>query len=207
MLNSWGQIGGDLLLRHLFDYELGGFYVDVGCADPEHLSNTRLFYEGRWRGICIDAEDRRARFKEARPEDIFIQAVVGEPKEVTLHHFSPDVITTVGQKEHNFMGGYELLGTEQVTQKPLSEILKENNVQKIDLLCIDTEGNDLEVLKTHNWDIRPRIIIVEEFHFYERRKLPELGDFLKEKGYRKIADTLIDGIYADTERYSKFLRD
>lgn len=204
MLVSYAQLGTDLLVHHIFDYKNDGVYVDVGCADPQHLSETYYLYEKGWSGLCIDATDKGQKYNIIRPKDTFVRAVVGQEGEATFNYFEPDIICTIKQKDYNLQGGYKFIREEKVKVIPLRDILKNNNISHIDLLSVDTEGNDLEVLKSHNWDIRPKVIVVEEYDFYAKKKLPEVGEYLLEKGYKKIGDSLIDGIYADEERYTKF---
>jgi hypothetical protein len=203
---SRSQIGTEFVVQHLLNYQPLGTYVEVGCADPEHLSATWFFYQKGWRGICIDALDRSERWQHVRPEDKFIKAVVGARGKTEFHRFSSDLIGTTREDycEDNIKAGYAYLETTEEEKVPLSELVKD--LKEIDLLLVDAEGMDLEVLQSYDWVLRPKIVVVEEYHFYEKRKIPEIGEWLATKGYRKIADVLIDGIYAREDIYHNFLR-
>ena len=80
---------------------------------------------------------------------------------------------------HTEMGKVQLI--------PLREYVANKGVEKIDLLKIDTEGHDLFVLESLDWDThRPRAIVCE----FEDRKTEPLGytvkdmhRFLSERGY------------------------
>ena len=65
----------------------------------------------------------------------------------------------------------------------LDDILHEHQVQHIDFLSIDVEGLDLEVLRTHDWSLRAKLIAVEA------DQGSPAAAFLVEKGYIQRAIT------------------
>ena len=49
--------GQDRAIANLFAQEPGGYFVDVGAAEPSAASNTRtLERDLGWRGLCIEAD-------------------------------------------------------------------------------------------------------------------------------------------------------
>jgi hypothetical protein len=79
---SFAQGGEDVALYKRLKYHVPpnemGLYIDIGCGDPHHLSNTFLFYSFGWQGVCIDANpDHSERWPILRPRDTFICAAVG----------------------------------------------------------------------------------------------------------------------------------
>jgi hypothetical protein len=61
------------------DTEYRGFYVDIGAFDPIVSSNTHLLHRRGWRGIDVDANpDALPRFAQHRPDDINLNAAVGD---------------------------------------------------------------------------------------------------------------------------------
>ena len=67
-------------------------------------------------------------------------------------------------------------------------------------MSIDTEGYDIEVLKSNDWKkFRPHFIILETLEYREKntgKKLNDICDkYMSEVGYSKIADTYINTIY------------
>lgn len=204
---AYGQVGADLLINQFLQNKETGFYVDVGCNDPEIYSNTRFFYEKGWHGLAIDAIDKKAQWADQRPRDTFVQEVVGNGEEVTFNYFKEDALSTINQSVWNEKCGYGLDYSIKVKTKPLSQILEEHNVSWVDLLCVDVEGHDLEALQTHNWDIMPKMVIVEDYLFGQYKKRTEITDFLLGKGMHKIADTLIDSVFSDDETLRKYQND
>jgi hypothetical protein len=87
---------------------------------------------------------------------------------------------------------------------PLKKILEKHAGQKeIDILSVDTEGYDLEVLESNDWQkFRPRFLIIETLEYKNDgtgKKLNDIFDTYTEKiGYKKIADTYINTIYEKT---------
>jgi len=65
-------------------------------------------------------------------------------------------------------------------------LIKENNVKKIDLLHIDTEGYDFEIIKLIDFNkIKPSMILYEHKHLSENDKT-DCMEYLKNKGYSLI---------------------
>ena len=50
---SYAQEYEDIILFRYLHTVAKGFYIDVGCNDPEEISVTRFFYDRGWNGINI----------------------------------------------------------------------------------------------------------------------------------------------------------
>lgn len=62
-------------LKHVPD----GFYIDVGAAEPGHLSVTRLFYENGWSGINIEPNPQLFQeLQKARTRDVNLMVGAAE---------------------------------------------------------------------------------------------------------------------------------
>ena len=62
----------------------------------------------------------------------------------------------------------------------------EPDAEAIDFLSIDTEGTELDILRSIDWKaFRPKLLCVEN-HFLERHQ----ADFLRGVGYRRTGKTL-----------------
>lgn len=72
----------------------------------------------------------------------------------------------------------------------INEIVKEYNINQIDLLHTDTEGHDYTILMNYNFEIKPKLIIFEHKHmdglFKVGIKYNELTNKLLSLGYIKI---------------------
>lgn len=72
----------------------------------------------------------------------------------------------------------------------INEIVKEYNINQIDLLHTDTEGHDYTILMNYNFEIKPKQIMFEHKHmdglFKTGFKYNELSNKLLSLGYKKI---------------------
>lgn len=75
-----------------------------------------------------------------------------------------------------------------VSGKPLSEIIKIENLSYISLMIVDVEGAELPVLKSFPWDSVPVETILCELHPYAWPQFSydgkEMSEFLKSRKYR-----------------------
>lgn len=57
MLNSNSQLGQDLIAKKFFKFNpsKNKLFVDVGAFDGLHFSNTFLFFQDGWSGVCVEA--------------------------------------------------------------------------------------------------------------------------------------------------------
>jgi hypothetical protein len=112
-----------------------------------------------------------------------------------------------GEAIDNFTGGSTLLlrkdpefsedNYELVEGKTFESIMRENNVKKIDLLVIDTEGYDTEIIKTINFNkIEITSIFFERWEykkdFYISENFSELEEGIKILHNNGYSTTSID---------------
>ncbi|MEJ0001579.1 MAG: FkbM family methyltransferase [bacterium] len=205
---SYSQSGEDLLLDSFLSHKRKGFYVDVGAYDPVYLSNTYKFYKRGWRGIQIEPNPKRiAWFKKRRPGTINLNVGIGEKSTSKFFIFDADALSTFSAEEaakaKSF--GHEVLDTITVDILPLKEVFDAYAKDTvIDFMSVDTEGYDLEVLKTNDWtQYRPQFIVLETVEYdrnkYGKKENAVYDKFMSEINYEKVADTYINTIYRDTK--------
>lgn len=188
----YSQFGEDVFLRSFFrGKKSAGFYVDVGANHPMRCSNTYLLYKNGWRGINIEPD--RVSYQLLtwfRGRDTNIRCGIGRGETGTFYR-SKDPRQGTFRKEvasRNQSRGISLVHEETIQMRELSDILREHRVTAIDVLSIDTEGYDLEVLETLDFDaVRPTIIIAEEHDFdISKAETSPIFSYLSSKGYRLI---------------------
>lgn len=192
--NSYSQWGEDILIDNLLGRKKGGFYVDVGAYDPTRFSNTKRFYLKGWRGINIEPDPIRInKFYKERPKDINLNVGVANKNGLLdFFKFDPQTLSTFSKsaaadyQKH----GYTLNETFKVRVSKLGQILgKERKNKQIDFLSIDTEGFDLEVLKSNNWKkFHPKVICIETCK-------NDADKILSKLGYKKVYQTAVNSIY------------
>lgn len=195
---SYSQEGEDLILRRIFEEKDKGFYVDVGAHHPKRFSNTYLFYKMGWRGINIEPRPgSKEEFEKVRKKDINIEAAISDvPTKLTYFIFDEPALNSFDRElsiKRASETKYKIIKELTLTTVKLSEILNKyiEPKQTIDFLSIDTEGFDLSVLNSNDWErFKPTVILCEDsdfdFNYPEKSKV---FNFLVEKKYKLIAKT------------------
>jgi FkbM family methyltransferase len=205
-MKSLSQFGEDVVAIRYFKLKRGGIYVDIGAYDGVYLSNTAMLeLQYGWRGVL--AEPIRAaydRMVECRPRSVCIYGAVS-PEKGPLRFiysaadggmlsgttFDPRHHARVEEESRRQHAQVEFLLVPAIHP---NEVLRAAaalapggpDAKAIDFLSIDTEGTELDILKSIDWEtFRPKLLCVEN-HFRERLQ----ADFLQGVGYRQTGKTL-----------------
>lgn len=191
MKESYAQMGEDLVCDHYLSEKQHGTYVDIGAYEPIFLSNTYLFYKRGWKGVCVEPNALLANeYREKRPNDTFFTEACGRPN---LKFKLSDA--------HDSLSSCSDEGV-PVKSRPLSEYLA--IFPHVDILSIDSEGMELEILKTNDWEkYKPSMIIVEIIDYVTKRKNEEVINFLKLQGYGLVCDNSINAIFLKDNLYKE----
>ena len=194
MNETISQLGADdWVLSH---YEKG-YFVDAGCCDGEHISNTYKLEKLGWNGICIDVFPKNF---DRRPNSKVVEAALHGIKDLELDFTiskAPEIsgITDyLGKKGTAAYTGWEPYVDKIIKVKTqlLHEILDANNAPSfIEYLNIDIEGVELEVLRTFPFD-RYKFGCISLEHNYEEPRRTHIKDLLKSKGYTYIKQVKAD---------------
>lgn len=143
-----------------------GFYVDVGGGHPVADNVSFHFYLKGWKGIVVEPQSNLAEaYATLRPRDIVAGHLVGREEGVVtfhkvdrLHGFST-IVEANAKGAAEFGAGYS---TEELRIRPLSAVLDEHKVTRIDFLKIDVEGAEADVLSGIDWKRhRPAVLCIE----------------------------------------------
>lgn len=195
---SYSQINQDIWVLEKTNFKKNGYYIDIGCADGENISNTFLldkYYN--WYGLCIDV---LARNMEKRTCNVFKGLVYDQEKVVEFvkadfnSDFSGIQENLTKFKDHMKTSPIEKHQT-IITQK----VFDAYNVPKyIDFLSLDVEGSELNVLKGIDFNKHIFKIIMLE-HNFEQPARDNIRQFLEEKNYKYITSNQWDDIYMFNE--------
>ncbi len=195
-VKSYSQEGEDLITARYFGNKKNGFYIDVGANHPKKFSNTYYFYKRGWKGINIDPlPGSKTIFDKLRKNDININLGISDKEGKMIYFmFEEPQLNTFSEKikKNRLKTGKKLIDKKYIKIKTLSTILNNLKIKmQIDFLTIDTEGFDLNVLKSNNWvKYSPKLIIVEDIDFkLEKYKSSNIFNFLSKKGYVLFAKT------------------
>jgi FkbM family methyltransferase len=199
------QAGEDIIIEHFLPTKKDGFYIDIGAHDPIKLSNTFLFHNKGWTGINIEPTPSKIwLFNFFRNKDKNLNVGVGPTvSEMNFYIFEKSMFNTFDTNEVRELQKIDVKPIKTITVPvlPLKNILEKYAKNKeIDIMSIDTEGQDMEVLKSNDWDkFRPRFVILETSEYKDGiiiKKPDNVFDkYMNAIGYNMVADTHINTIY------------
>jgi FkbM family methyltransferase len=172
-----GQTGEDFLLWEYFGHRSRGFYIEIGAFDGIYMSNSYVFEQQGWSGICIEAIPKYAQLcVQNRPQATCLQmACVGDEKleEVEFSVEEMGIVSGIAARSddpglantYRFFGqpftGFEKI---MVPAATLNRILATHlpDGTDIDFISLDVEGKDIEVLRALDFDrYGPKVLLVE----------------------------------------------
>ena len=161
----YSQFGEDKILSEIIPKNFDdGIYVDVGCFHHKKHSNTYMLHKRGWKGVNIDMEKEKIElFNISRPKDYnYLGAISDKIEKVKIYRNQKyGVSSTI---HPNYLNKKDIIDETFIETTTLNHVLSISPYKdvKIDLLNIDTEGNDFKVLKSLNLELyKPSIIIVE----------------------------------------------
>jgi hypothetical protein len=167
-----------------------GFFLEVGCADAELISNTHLLEKNGWRGIAIDPLPRTV------VERALVAGEAGREVQFAICHTNPDlsgIVDALGCHRDNVLGGDHEVVT--LSTQTLGDILKKHDAPGfIEYMSLDVEGSEYEVLRAFPFDEYAFGCISVE-HNYELDKKELVHDLLTANGYALYKDVEWDSWY------------
>jgi FkbM family methyltransferase len=156
--------------------------VEIGCAYPEFLSNSKNFIDKGYKAILIDANNK---FSDLQSHYHSLNTNV-EVVNCAITDFEGEVSFDTTQEFTH--GGISNDGQIKVKAQTLKKVLEDSklNLTEIGILSLDVEGHDQIVLESIFKDnIYPEIIIVEA---NDKKARDEQEKILSEK-YDLIIET------------------
>ena len=180
----YAEFAEDIMVNRILKNFKKGFYLDVGAYHPYKGSLTQNLYKRGWKGLNLDiSESSIDLFNIARPKDININCAVSDFNGETYYYENSPI-----NQQNSLINQNEKQKKIKIQCLKLSEILKLNNIDKVDYLNIDTEGNELKVLAGLDFNkINPFLFTIEDnsFDLKNLEKLEKIN-FLYEKKYELI---------------------
>jgi FkbM family methyltransferase len=193
MNKSYAQLGQDLLALKFFSFypARDKFFLDVGAFDGIGFSNTHLFFESGWRGVCVEPvlknfvklqklyEGEEVITVRAAASDFDGQLELNVATIPWAEDWGSDVSSPSDDAKERWPD--YVWEKEVVPTTTINKILNANKVDRVDFVSIDVEGQELAVLR--GFDLakyQPHLIVVEYSNKFERQ---ELSEHLKKHGY------------------------
>jgi len=193
-----------------------GFFIEAGANNGLWQSNTYYLEEILgWNGLLVEPNPtsfQQCQIHRSSSNNLLIHSALVDleyEKEYIEGYFSETdyentLMAQVGDAaildhQKKRWGEKELL---KVPATSLSNILDENNIEKIDFFSLDVEGYELKVLNGINIKKhRPTYVCVEVWDNYPTRD--EVLDFFPKNGYNLVEKmTKQDYLFVDTEKSS-----
>jgi FkbM family methyltransferase len=204
---SYGQFQQDLwVTRGVAPGKRDGYYVDVGSADGELISNTKLLDDLGWKGVCIDPFPKNM---GQRTCQVFRQPVFSESGKLVKFRAAGN-LGGIDQDLNRYKS------TDAVAHAPMVEFVtatldgilaKAHAPKYIDYMNLDVEGAEYDVLRGLSFD-RYQIGSLTVEHNYEMAKREAIHNLLAAKGYVRVRSWEVDDWYVHgslVPRYQDFI--
>lgn len=209
---SYAQQGEDLILDTICEALnlCDPSYLDIGACGPIEGNNTYLLYKNSKGhgvlvepnpGMCVGLRAKRPRNTVLNvgigdgTETIADYFMIGGPSGAALNTFSREMAESYSANTNgqNYVA--------EVIQMPLVSINKtmtEHFGSAPNIVSIDTEGFDLRILKSIDFErFRPAIFCVETLIYGTRKEDREILDFMAAKNYVVRGGTFVNTIFID----------
>jgi len=210
---SYSQCGEDRIVKYVLDV-LGvthPSYLDIGAHHPVRINNTYLFYESGCTGVCVEPNSSLfERLRQARPRDTCLNVGVGgnHRRAAPFYEMASATLSTFSEyearryvEEH----GQQIVRATEVDIDTPGEIVRRHFQGPPDFISLDVEGLELEILEAFDLTgMRPVVFCVETMTYAtdgSGRKLTQVIAHLTAAGYMVYADTHINTIFVDRERW------
>ncbi len=168
-----------------------GYYVDVGSADGEFISNTFLLDQMGWKGVCIDPFPKNM---AKRTCQVFTQPVFSESGKKLLFRAAGD-LGGIEKDLGKFKTELSSAPMVEVVTATLDELLaKAHAPQWIDYMNIDVEGAELDALHGLSLD-RYQVGAFTIEHNFETEKRARIQQLLEARGYVRVRSWEVDDYY------------
>ncbi len=209
----YSQYGQDKFVhQRYFPDKKEGTFVDIGAYDGVHLSNTYFFEkELNWTGICFEPIPSVFEKLTLNRTCSCIQGCVSNKKGTRdfLHIKGyGEMLSGIVQnysKEHRKRIGYEFTTNDdskellRVKCFLLNDTLAEQGISHIDFLSLDTEGGELDILKSIDFsEITIDVISVEDN--YEDKRINNL---LSKHGFTCVKKLKSDLIFVHKRLHNR----
>lgn len=200
------QFGQDAFVAELSGQKRGGVFLDIGANDGATFSNTLYLEQALgWTGIAVEPHpDVFQKLRACRKCDLFNGCVSDHDGVLRFLAVSggADELSTLSAVENASDAHHQALldrmlaqygGEKRVVEVECltpASLLKRFKVKRLDYLSLDTEGCELQILRSFDFNACP-VEVVD----VENREGSELFKLMTRNGYRLIRCLGCDEIY------------
>lgn len=206
---SFAQNFEDVMIWRALGHIKNGFYIDIGAAEPEVDSVTKVFYDNGWNGINVEpAASPFKRLSAARKNDINLHSLVGENigfQEFFLIGEECGLSTVLpGLADKHVAAGWSRR-TVTMPVTTLATICEEHVRSEIHFLKIDAEWSELAILRGANFKrFRPWVVLFEATPIGDGpHSYIDCEAILEQEGYKYLYNDGINRYWSSEEKYSE----
>jgi FkbM family methyltransferase len=186
---SKSQIGQDLFALSQNGFKRNGYFVEIGAASGVNLSNTYLLEKQfDWTGILVEPAPVWHEELHRERNSIIDKRCVWSQSGQILNFVSadtPELSTIATFIESDFHKDNRQGTTLMVASVSLIDLLAEYDApREIEFLSIDTEGSELSILESFDFDTYKIKCIAVEHNWTAARE--KIFNLLTQKGYRRV---------------------
>ena len=201
--NFYGQFGTDQIISEYFPNKKNGTCIEIGAVDGHYISNTLHFEQNGWDVLCIEPIPDYFTKLNLNRKNCLNYAITDKNVDNI-----PFTVVTMNNNNQSSISGLKIDGRLIESHinyglNPKTETILVNgrrldwcienyfNHETIDFISIDTEGNELDVLKSFDVNGYNTKLLVIENNFNE----PEIEQYLNEKGWVKDKRVEVNDFY------------
>lgn len=179
--HSYSQIFQDLLVLYLLKQKKNGWFIEIGVGNGIDLSNTYLLEKKyNWKGILCEPDIRNfKKIKKFRNSKLIESLIDKKCDDKVTFYLNKDPYSSSSKNSKN---NVKKIYSNSIC---LNHLFERNELDVVDYISIDTEGNEYEILKNFNLKkYKVKIFTVEHNFNFEKRK--KIKDLLTSNGYKNI---------------------
>lgn len=204
LFGAYSQYGQDVFVDLFFKKKSDGVFVEIGAFDGKSFSNCLYFEEKGWRGVAIEPNPVHLELLKKNRTCPIEQVCIAE-QEGTVSFFSikgkASMLSGIASEydprhvkriERETREDQSLPQTIQVPAMKLNTVLAKHGISSVDYLSIDTEGNELKVLKGIDFGKTQIKLISVEVNYGQG---PDIDRHLLANGYQRLGRIGCDVMY------------
>ena len=188
-MDFYSQQNEDKYLYSFFnlDKTKNGTYLEIGAYDGKLFSNTLSLNKiNNFVGILIEPQDVYfKKLKINRPNDYLYNCVITNSTSNEVIFIGENLEAGVFNSISTDLNRYPKWKKISLENRMLKDIIKDSKFQYLDIVSIDTEGSELEVLKSIDFNI-PIVLLIIEAHQNQPERDIELKKLLDLNGFKLI---------------------
>jgi FkbM family methyltransferase len=170
---SKSQVYQDLFVIYYSKLKKGGTFIEIGGGNGKTISNTYLHEKKyKWKGIiCEPVRKSQKQIRSIRKATLEIRPVGKVSKKNTFFFENDDPYQSSLKASKNSLKKYI------IDTISLNSLIRYHKLDKnIDYISIDTEGNEIDIIKSFNFKkYKVRFFTIEHnFNDFKRKKIFEI---------------------------------